>query len=197
MRKIVYVIGLLLFGFSGLNGQVYNNQNLSIGVHAGINRCRIVLNDQKYNPALTPLAGVTLFSHLNKTFSLSYGAQFSIKGSDDVDSLHNIRSNYIEAFTSFLFQPTKGLKIGAGIQPGIGVKTQSVYTSGDSSTGKRRSNIDLLTSPVWEYYAEVMLDLNKALYLSYTYYLPFSNSEFTRMEFRLIYLVLEGYSPRR
>ncbi len=195
MRCKIFV-GFLLVGCS-LQAQVYNNQNLSLGISGGLNRCNYHLADQKFRPAITPVAGLNFFSNISKSVILSYGAQFAMKGANEVDSLVNIRGNYLEAFVGLHYKASKSLRFGIGFQPGLGLLAQSVQVSGESVSGTKRSEIDPFNSPVFESYAEAFLAMSDNIFFGYKYFLPFSQSEFSRMEFRLVYLILEGYASRR
>jgi hypothetical protein len=178
------------------HAQQYSRGNLSMGMTVSINTSRLFMDSTKYQASVLPGIGAAFYSGITPRLIVNYGAQFSMMGSEKYDTLGKLRTYYIEPFISLQYKITEGLRIEGGALYSKLVMAQTVKATGESSTGQKRETIEGFSSYP-EFFAGVHLDMNKQSTLGLRYYLPLKNQEFRRIEVRLVYILVEGYTKKR
>ena len=197
MRNVLIIT--LIIGFNSITpliGQQYSRGNLTMGATVSLNSTRLVSDSIKYRASALPGAGIALYSWITDRILLNYGAQFSMKGVEDYDTLGKLRSYCIEPFVSVQYKPADNLRLEAGGLYSKTVSAQTIKATGQSSTGTKKYPFEGLRSYP-EAFVGGQLSMNNQTYLGIRYFLPLSNQEFSRLELRLTYILVEGYSKRR
>ncbi|MFH0762126.1 MAG: hypothetical protein V2A67_11550 [Bacteroidota bacterium] len=186
--------GLMLSG--PLDAQQYTRGNLTMGFSVSVNSTRLVRDSVKYSSAVLPGVGAGFYSMLAGPLYIHYGIQFSMKGTNNYDTLGNLRTFNFEPFASLQFSPFENIYIEGGAQYSRLMLAQTVKISGSASTGQKRSDIEGFKSSM-EYFAGAQINLNKQSKFGFRYYIPYSGTEFRRLEFRLLLIMVEGYTKRK
>lgn len=195
MKRLIIVI-LVFLPFFHLNGQMYTRSNLTMGISTGINVTRLVQGTTLFNRAVLPELGVDFFSRLVPRLHINYGAQFSMKGTNDYNSLGDLRAYFIEPHVALQFEPLDFARVEGGIQYSQLITAQTVKLSGDSSSGKERTPITGFGSPL-EFFGGVQVNLGGQISAGCRYYIPHKNTEFRRIEIRINIIMVQGYIKRR
>ncbi len=194
-RIVLFFSGCLLLSLP-LNAQQYARGNYSMGFTVCANSTRLVRDSVKYDSSMLPGAGIEFYSNLTGRLDIHYGLQFSMKGTNSYDTLGNLRTYHIEPFASIQFSPIKSVSLEAGAQYSRLIMSQTVTISGSSSSGQKRNEIEGFNSTV-EYFAGAQVNMNRQSRLGFRYYIPYAGTEFRRLEFRLLFIMIEGYSRKR
>jgi|GEM_PF-861179 len=176
--------------------QQYTRGNLSMGLSVSINSSRLFIDSTKFQASVLPGIGAGFYSRITPKLIVNYGAQFTMMGTEKYDTLGKLRNYYIEPFISLQYKISDGLRLEGGALYKKLIMAQTVRITGESSSGQKRNPIEGFSSYP-EYFAGVQLDMNKQSTLGCRYFFPLSNQEFRRIEVRLVYLLVEGYSKKR
>jgi len=190
---LITVSGLLLSG--PLDAQQYSRGNMTMGFTVSVNSTRLVRDSVKYSSVILPGVGAEFYSKLAGRLTIHYGLQFSMKGTNNYDTLGNLRTYHIEPFGSLQFSPFENVSIEGGAQYSRLMMAQTVKIAGSTSTGQKRNDIEGFNSAL-EYFAGAHFNMNKQSKFGFRYYIPYSGTEFRRMEFRLLFILVEGYSRK-
>jgi hypothetical protein len=167
-----------------------------MGINLSVNSTRLVRDSVKYTSAILPGIGAGFYTKLSKRFLIHYGIQFSMKGTNDYDTLGNLRTYNIEPFASLQFSPFDNISLEGGAQYSRLMMAQTVKLTGSSSTGQKRTDIEGFKSSM-EYFAGMQFNLNKRSSFGFRYYIPYPGTEFRRWEIRLTMIMVEGYSKNK
>ncbi|MFO7617840.1 MAG: hypothetical protein R6V75_11375 [Bacteroidales bacterium] len=192
MKRITPLLLLALIA-TGAYGQQYARGNMSMGFSVSLNSTRLVTDSVRYNSAILPGGGVDFFSSVNKWLKVNYGAQVSMKGTNDFGTLGNLRSFHLEPHLALQVSPAKIVRVEAGVQYSRMVAARTIAFSGDASSGKIWRDYKGLRSPM-EYFVGLQADLGNRVFFGCRYYIPHTYTEFKRLEFRAIVMMIEGYS---
>jgi hypothetical protein len=191
--KQMTILLLLALVVTGAQGQQYARGNISMGFSVSLNTTRLATDSVRYNAALLPGGGVDFFSSVNSWLKVNYGAQVSMKGTNDFGTLGDLRSFHLEPHVALQFSPVKVVRAEAGVQYSRVVAARTVTLSGDAASGKIWRDYKGLRSPM-EYFVGLQADLGNRVFFGCRYYIPHANTEFKRLEFRAIVMMIEGYS---
>ena len=194
-RSILLVVSIVLLSGTA-RSQLYNRGNLSMGLGVSLHSVRLVRDSIKYSQALLPGLGVELYSNLTKKLKINYGAQFAMLGTNDYDTLGNLRTFHLEPFVSLLFSPVESLFIEAGALYSYVIMAQTVRLSGETASGKKRTPIEGFTSSP-EFFAGLHMKASDRSLIGIRYYIPHTKTEFRRFELRFVLIMVEGYPKQR
>jgi hypothetical protein len=194
-RIPLIILGCLLLS-GPLGAQQYSRGNLTMGFNVSLNSTRLVQYTVKYTSAILPGVGAGFYTMLSRRFQFHYGIQFSMKGTNNYDTLGNLRTFNIEPYVSFQFSPIDNIHLEGGAQYSRLMMAQTVKIAGSSSTGTKRTDIEGFNSSM-EYFAGIQIKMNRQSLFGFRYYIPYSGTEFRRMEFRLLMIMSEGYTKRK
>jgi len=195
LKKLIpAILGLMVLASSAWPQQLTRG-NLTMGISASLNSVKLVRDSVKYGSALLPGVGISLYSNIMDRVQVNYGAQFAMKGTNDYDTLGDLRTFNLEPFAALQFKPLEGIFLEGGALYSYLVLAQTVKISGEASSGKKRTEIDGFKSS-FEFFAGLQINLSNKSRFGIRYYIPYSGTEFRRLEFRLIMIMLEGYPKR-
>lgn len=195
MKQLTALLLVALFAASA-HGQQYARGNLSMGFSASLNSTRLATDSVRYNRTLLPGGGADFFSSITPWLIINYGAQVSMKGTDDFGTLGNLRGFFIEPHVALQLSPYKILRVEGGVQYSRVVAGRTVTFSGDAASGKVWRDYKGLRSPM-EFFAGLQADLGNRIFLGCRYYIPHAATEFNRLEIRAIIMMIEGYNKVR
>ena len=194
--KQLMIIFLLALVATSVQGQQYARGNLSMGFSVSLNSTRLDTDTIRYDRALLPGGGVDFFSSATSWLKVNYGAQVSMKGTNNFGTLGDLRSFFLEPHVALQFSPMKPLRVEAGVQYSRMVAARTVTLSGDAASGKIWRDYKGLRSPM-EYFVGLQVDLGDRVFLGGRFYIPHANTEFKRLEIRAIVMMIEGYTKAR
>lgn len=192
---ILITLGSLILS-GPLNAQQYSRGNMTMGLSFSANSTRLVRDSVKYSPVILPGVGAGFYSKLAGKLCIHYGIQFSMKGTNNYDTLGNLRTFNIEPYASLQFSPIENFSLEGGAQYSRLMMAQTVKITGTTASGQKRNDIEGFNSSI-EYFAGAQIIMNKQSRFGFRYYIPYAGTEFRRMEFRLLYIMVEGYARKK
>lgn len=193
--KRISILLLVAFMSMGVCAQQYTRGNISMGLTVSLNSTRLLNDTVHYNRTLLPGAGVDFYSSLSKSLKINFGAQVSMKGTNDFDTLGDLRGFYLEPHIALQFIPIKKLRLEGGVQYSHVVAGRTITLAGDASSGTKWHDYQGLRSPM-EYFVGLHAELDRRVHFGLRYYIPHKKTEFNRLEIRAIILMIEGYTKR-